>query len=185
MFPWVRNNVCMSVCNCMDVCLLTLTCLVLPALVTSGTSDSESSSCKCRPSSVFPFFSPLPFLCCSSLYILLFFMSFVCGYEFPCVCACCVSCVHTHMFSCAVIMCMHAVLCARHNSTFPYLLEKSFQKLEMGRSLMWCKMYDYYAFKSIIYFCFNSWPRGDPPYIPTCCAAGRYVNDSYCYLSPL
>uniref|UniRef100_A0A3Q2E3C4 Disks large homolog 1 n=1 Tax=Cyprinodon variegatus TaxID=28743 RepID=A0A3Q2E3C4_CYPVA len=42
-----KTNPSCCVCVCMFgvwMCLLTLTCLVLPALVTSGTSDSESSS---------------------------------------------------------------------------------------------------------------------------------------------
>lgn len=160
----VRVRVCVYMCVCC-MCVLTLTCLVLPELVTSGTSDSESSSCKSRPSSVLS----LPSRCLFSLSLtpdsshsssLLFQTSALspaarsssCGTEllsvFLCVCLW-VCHVYTHM--CIGVLWFILVLracgclCTRNLSlllqpAFPELLKKSFPKVEKGKSVKCCQL---------------------------------------------
>lgn len=98
---WHLNNAspCAFVCIFMFVCVCVADsdCLVLPELVTSCTSDSESSSCKSRPSSTAFFLSFSKSLFSSSLLFLVQFL-------FVCVVFLCVSfwCIHAHVYLCVL-----------------------------------------------------------------------------------
>lgn len=114
-----RLCVLVSLFLCVRVCaLLTLTCLVLPELVTSGTSDSESCSCKSRRlslclSSSFP-------LAPRSLLVLCIFFSNLSHVMLLLVYVCVRVCLHMHkgilcvvvaVFKCACVhTCVHITL---------------------------------------------------------------------------
>ena len=100
---WHLNNAspCAFVCIFMFVCVCVADsdCLVLPELVTSCTSDSESSSCKSRPSSTAFFLSFSLSLSLSSLLLCFFLFSFYLCVLYFSVCA---SGVYTHMCICVL-----------------------------------------------------------------------------------
>lgn len=122
---WVRENLrlycmCASLCVRLFVCVLlhvcvflNLTCVVLPELVTSGTSDSDSCSCKSGPLSLAFFFSS--FLHCLSFLSSSFFLACllsatvllrICGFVFT----------HAHMKLCLgfcppLCTCVHVCAC--------------------------------------------------------------------------